>query len=125
AVPMTDFQAIDPGGDLRILARAADAGGVPVLQAPGLEPLLGGAGELINLWRPFRSARVSAGGKTSRLAVGARFGEDLKGLDGEGPRHFAPQVPNVATFMIVHIHLETLSLVGATEEDAGVGAPIR
>src|ERR1039458_2646020 len=44
SIPMTDFQIIDPGGDLGVLAGAADAGAVPILHAPGLEPLLGGAG---------------------------------------------------------------------------------
>ena len=44
AVEDADLLVVDPGRDVGVLARADDAGRVPVVDLPGLDPLFGRAG---------------------------------------------------------------------------------
>src|SRR5215207_5222278 len=44
AVPDADLLVVDPGGDFRVFAFHEDAGSVPIVDFPGLDPFLGGAG---------------------------------------------------------------------------------
>ena len=80
---MANLQIIDPGRDLRKFPDTTNAGSVPVVDAPRLEPLFGSAGVFIHVGGPFQCARIGLGCKALGLAVSPEPGKDLEGLDGK------------------------------------------
>jgi len=122
---MANLQIIDPGRDLRKFPDTTNAGSVPVVDAPRLEPLFGSAGVFIHVGGPFQCAWIGLGCKALGLAVSPEPGKDLEGLDGKSARHLAAQMANVSTLVIIHIHLEAVSLIIAAEKDSGIRAPVR
>src|SRR4051812_40295791 len=73
AVPMTDFQIVNPGGDYGEFANTPNAGGIPVVQPPDFKPLLRGAGVFVNVGWPFQGAWVGASGETVEFSVSVAF----------------------------------------------------
>src|SRR5438045_5152953 len=73
AVPVADFQVIDPGRYLRIFAGTTNTRCVPALHTPGIDPLLRRTTIFIHSIRPFFRSRVRLSDKSTRLAVGTRL----------------------------------------------------